>query len=184
MSKRIVANLTVVLATSALGVIGLAGTASAHPALNLSFAASHDGASAHWSAGKNSPIDLTVGSNSPTTYALITLHHLPAKAVSSLDEPTFATDNYNAGSPRWYITLSNGDALWGYPPDHTLSLTDFTWEVICSSSCGSQYKSWSGVQSYEGNAAVTGAWVIADGDQSPGTTDVITGLTFNQVAYN
>lgn len=181
MSKRIAAKLAAVLATSALGVVGIASTASAHPALNLSFGASHDGASASWSAGKGTPIDLTLGSDSPSTYALITLHHLPAVTVSELSEPTYVTNNYNAGSPRWYVTLSNGDTLWGYPPNSDIHTgSDFAWAI----NNGIHYQSWTDVQSEEADATVTGAWVIADGDQTPGTTDIITGLTFNGHQYN
>jgi hypothetical protein len=43
---------------------------------------------------------------------------------------------------------------------------------------------WSGIQATEGSATVTGAFVIADGGQAPGVTDVITGLEFNGVHYN
>jgi hypothetical protein len=43
---------------------------------------------------------------------------------------------------------------------------------------------WSAVRAAEGSATVTGASVIADGDQAPGVTDVITGLQFAGVPYN
>lgn len=161
-------------------VLGLAASALADPAQNLSFASSTDGASAHWSQGKGSAIDLTLGTNSPTTYAVITLHHLAPTAISGLDEPTFSTTNYSAGSPRYYITLSNGDTLWGYPPNSGLNGSDFAWAI----NNGNTYMSWTAVQTAEGSATVTGAYVIADGDQSPGTVDVITGLTFGGNTYN
>lgn len=190
-SERTAVNLTVstksamkvgaALAAGA-GVLCLAGPAGATPGnANLSFAASNDGASAGWSAGKGSAIDLTLGSDSATTYALIDLHHVQGTAVSGLTEPEFSSTDYNAGSPRWYVTLSNGDTLWGYPPNSGLNGgTDFSWAI----DNGNTYVPWSTVQTTEGSATVTGAWVIADGDQAPGTTEVITGLEFNAFSYN
>ena len=154
--------------------------AGASPSPNVSFSASNDGASAHWSQGNGSPIDLTVGSNSATTYALITLHHVAGVTVGDLAEPTFSTDNYNAGSPRYYITLSDGHSLWGYPSNSGLNGTDFAWAI----DNGNTYLSWKAVQAAEGSASVTGAWVIADGDQAAGTTDVISGLQFNGTSFN
>ena len=183
MSKHLVTKFAAVVAASGLATLSFAGIASAKSGSagsDLSFAASHDGASAGWSAGKGSAIDLTLGSNPATTFAEVVLH-LPASAVQGLAEPEFATNNYNSGSPRWYITLNNGDTLWGYPPNSGLNGgTDFAWAI----NNGNTYVSWSTVQSDEGSAKVKGAWVIADGDQSPGTTDVITGLTFGNVTYN
>ena len=170
------------LAAAVFGCVGLSvGTTAAAAALNLSFAASSDGASAGWSAGKGSAIDLTVGNNSATTFAVITLMHVSGTPVSSLSEPTFITNNYGAGSPRWYITLSNNDTLWGYPPNANLSTTSvFAWAI----NNGSSYEPWSAVQTEESGATVTGAYVVADGDQPSGATDVITGLTFNGHYYN
>lgn len=166
--------------TAAAAALTLSTAAFAAPAQNLSFAASNDGASAHWSHGKGSPIDLTLGSDSATTYALIRLHHLAPTAIATLDQPGFVTNNYSAGSPRYYITLSNGDTLWGYPPNSGLNGDEFAWAI----DNGNTYQSWSAVQSAEASATVTGAYVIADGDQSPGTIDTITGLTFGANDYN
>jgi hypothetical protein len=111
---------------------------------------------------------------------VITLHQLTATPVNTTQEPTFTTDHYNAGSPRWYVTLSNGDTLWGYPPQAGPNGSDFNWAV----NNGNTYQSWSDIQAHEGSVTVTGAYVIADGDQMPGTTDVITGLTFNGASFN
>jgi hypothetical protein len=165
-----------------LSVAGLtlATTASAG-AVHVKFAASHDGASAGWSNGPGSPIDLTLGSESATTFATVTLKRLPATAVSALQEPQFSTNNYQSGSPRFFITLSNGQTLWGYPPNSGLNGgLDFAWAI----NNGNTYQSWSAIQAAESSATVTGASVIADGDQAPGVTDVITGLQFGGVYYN
>lgn len=165
---------------AALGVAGLTLAAAASAgALHVSFSASHDGASAGWSNGAGSPIDLTLGSKTATTFAVVTLRHLGHPAVSALPAPEFVTTNYTAGSPRYYITLSNGQTLWGYPPNSGLG-ADFAWAV----NNGNTYLPWSSIQATEGSAKVTGAFVIADGGQAPGVMDVITGLEFNGVHYN
>ena len=181
MSKHAILKGAAVLAVSALGMIPLANGAWASPPQNLSFDASSDGASAGWSHGVGSAIDLTLGS-SAGSYAMVTLHHLAATPVAEMTEPTFTTDNYNAGSPRYYITLSGGDTLWGYPPNSGLNGgTDFAWAI----DNGNIYPSWTAVQqSSVSSETVTGAYVIADADQSSGTTDVITALTFDGKTYN
>ena len=155
-----------------------APAASVSPkATNLSFSASNDGASAGWSSN-GSAIDLKLGTTQ-ASYAEITLH-VPATQVNGASEPTFTTDNYTAGSPRWVLTLNNHDTLWGYPPNaHLSNGSDFAWAI----NNGNTYQSWSAIQAVEGSAKVTGAFVIADADQSAGTTDVITGLTFNGTSF-
>lgn len=168
---------TLALAVPAAALL-LAAAAAATTA-KVTFSASNDGASAGWTAGKGSPIDLTIGT-SPGSFAELRLGHLKGTPrVANLPEPTFTTDNYAAGSPRFYITLGNGDSLWGYPPNSGLS-SDFAWAV----NNGNTYESWSAVQASEGGRKVTRVYVIADADQPAGTTDQITGLTFNNTKYN
>jgi hypothetical protein len=166
------------VAVSAIAALMLAITASASPGPSLSFGSSNDGASAGWSSGKGSAINLTLGT-SAGSYAEITFHHLSATAIADLAEPEFMTEHYSAGSPRYYITLSDGNTLWGYPPNSGLS-SDFAWAI----NNGNTYLSWDGVKTAEGTATVTGAFVIADADQSAGTTDAITGLTFGDTPFN
>ena len=170
------------VALAALGMTAplAAAAASASPAPNVSFSASNDGASAGWTAGKGSPIDLTLGTDSASTYAAIELHHVAGPAISGLTEPTFSTDNYASGSPRWYITLSNNGWLVGYPSNSDLNGSDFAWTI----DNGNSYVSWTAVQAAEGDATVTGAYVIADGDQAPGATDAITDLSFGGATFN
>lgn len=184
MLKSITIKRALALTVPVAAVLTFAAAASAAPspqaAQNLSFSASQDGASAGWSSGKGSPIDLTMGTTAGS-FAAISLHHLAPAAVSSLAEPSFTTDNYSAGSPRYYITLSNGDSLWGYPPNAGLNGQDFAWTV----NNGNVYQSWAAIQSSpDGGATVTGAYVIADADQAPGTVDVINDLTFGTNTYN
>jgi hypothetical protein len=182
MPKTLTIKVALAFAAPAVAVLAVASSAAAaapNAAQNLSFSASSDGASAHWSAGKGSPIDLTLGTTLGS-YAVITLHHLAATPVGGLSEPTFSTDHYNSGSPRYYITLSNGDTLWGYPPNAGLNGSDFAWAI----NNGNAYQTWNEIQAAEGSATVTGAYVIADADQAPGTVDVITGLSFGADTYN
>jgi hypothetical protein len=171
---------TLAAAVAAIAALTFAITAAASPMPSLSFGSSNDGASAGWSNGKGSAIDLTLGT-SAGSYAEITLHHLPALAVGDLAAPSFMTDNYNAGSPRYYLTLSDGHTLWGYPSNAGLNGGTFAWAV----DNGNTYSSWDEVQGgSEASATVTGAYVIADADQAAGTTDAITGLTFGDASFN
>jgi hypothetical protein len=123
---------------------------------------------------------LTTGSDVPNTFAQITLHNFEGVPLSDLvDSPSFTTDNYAAGSPRFVIDLSNGDSLWGYPPNSGLNGTDFAWAI----NNGNSYLPWSDVQTAEAGSTIEDAVVVADGDQ-PTTTDVITGLTFDGYTFN
>lgn len=167
-------------AVSTVAALMIAASASATPPAKLSFASSSDGASAGWSRGHNSPIELTLGS-STGSFAEITFERVAGTAVSSLSEPSFTTDNYSAGSPRFYITLSDGNSLWGYPSNAGLNGSNMAWAI----DNGNTYMSWAQVQaSPEGSATVTGAYVIADADQASGTVDSITGLTFGGTTFN
>jgi hypothetical protein len=167
------------LAVPVLAALLLAAGALADPAPTVTFSSSNDGASAGWTHGKGSAIDLTLGS-SPGSFATVRLHHVHGTAVDGLSEPTFSTTNYAAGSPRYFIELSNGDSLWGYPPNSGLNGGDFAWAI----DNGNTYMSWSAVQAAEAGTTVTDAYVVADADQAPGTVDEITGLTFGDLAFN
>jgi hypothetical protein len=147
----------------------------------LTFEASSDGASG-WSDGAGSPIDLTTGADIPNTFAQVTLHNFEGIALIDLvgaGGPTFTTDNYAAGSPRYVIDLDNGDSLWGYPPNSTLNGSDFAWAI----NNGNTYEPWSDALSAEPGAKVADVVVVADGDQQS-TTDVITDLTFDGYNFN
>lgn len=135
----------------AAGVI-TAGAAAADnappPAMNLSFLS---GASsyAHWNPVQQSVanhVGLTTGGpvggpiascgtpGDRTTlgdyaygcgYTKIVLHHFLAALPTQ--EPTFTTDFYQSGTPRWYILTSSGDYMFGYP-DGTAP-NGFSWEA-------------------------------------------------------
>ena len=179
MFKHVNPKWVLALVAPTIAALTLAVGASASPSPNLSFGASNDGASAGWSHGKGSAIDLTLGS-SGGSFAEITMHHVDGIAVGDLAAPSFTTDNYNAGSPRYFITLSDGNTLWGYPAASGLNGSDMAWAI----NNGNTYLSWDGVQASEGDAIVTGAFVIADADQAAGTVDEISGLTFGSIDFN
>lgn len=180
MFERTILKMAMVSAVAAAAAVTVSSNvAFAAPSASLSFSSSRDGASAGWTSGKGSPIELTIGS-SPGSYAIIDVHHPGNVTVNSLSEPTFSTDNYNAGSPRYYITLNDGNSLWGYPSNSGLNGSDFAW----STDNGNTYEPWSSVQSSEGSAKVTGVSVVADADQTAGTVDTITNLTFDGTLFN
>lgn len=161
-----------------VAVFAFGGAASADSSHSVKFSASGTGASAGWVSGAGSQIKLTVGAPGSTTNALAQLTSGSGKALPST-EPKFSTNNYNAGSPRFYITLSNGDTLWGYPANSALNGTDMAWAI----NNGTTYESWSQITVQEAGTSVNRVYVIADGDQSPGTTDTITCLQFNSYNY-
>ena len=160
-----------IAAIAALGMLAMPATALASPSMNVSFSASQDGASAHWSNGKGSPIDLTVGS-SAGSYAVVTLHHFDPDPNAA--DPSFATSNYAAGSPRFVISFNNDQYLFGYPNN--------TWEIAGQSGYYSSYAdALAGMRrpSDRGPLEITSVYVVADADQAPGTVDVITALQFD-----
>lgn len=168
----------VIASAVSVAVLTLGGGASADSFHSIKFSASGTGASAGWAGSAGSQIQLTLGSPSTTTDALAQLTSASGKALPST-EPEFRTDNYNAGSPRFFITLSNGDSLWGYPPNAGLNGTDMAWAV----NNGNTYLPWSQITVDEAGTTVNRVFVIADGDQSAGTTDTITCLQFNGLSY-
>jgi hypothetical protein len=146
----------------------------------LTFEATDDGASAGWSGNvPGSSIDLTVGSDAPNTFAQFTLHNFEGIAIGDLPaEPTFTTDTFSGGSPRYEIDLDNGDYLFGYPSNAPFGRS---WDVNCGHvGCVPMAQvPWGDVQTAEGTAKVTDVLVEADGGQSDGTTDVITDFNFD-----
>ncbi len=170
--------LGVIASVVSVTVFAFGGAASADSYHSVHFSASGTGASAGWDNGAGSQIQLTLGTPSATTNALAELTSGSGKALPST-EPVFTTNEYNAGSPRFYITLSNGDSLWGYPANSGLNGSDMAWAI----NNGNSYVPWSTITTDEAGTTVKRVYVIADGDQSPGTTDTITCLQFNNYDY-
>jgi hypothetical protein len=151
----------------------------------LTFEWTDDGASAGWTGGvPGSSIDLKVGSVSSTTFAQFTLHNFEGITVGDLpEEPTFTTDIWSGGSPRYEIDLDNGDYLFGYPSNAPFGRS---WDVNCGSiTCVPMAQvPWSDVLTAEGSAAITDVLIEADGGQSDGTTDVISAFNFDLYDLN
>jgi hypothetical protein len=153
-----------------------------------------DGSSAGWECKPGGPIDLQVGTSQATdpysTYAQVAITNAGGIGIDGLSAPSFTTDNYYSGSPRFVIDLSNGHQLIGYPGLSGLNGTDMAWSDSAINS-GNTYLPWSFVQSFEAGAGTTlvDAYVVADGSQLLGASptsapDNISDLTFNGQDYN
>lgn len=172
---------------AAVGAASLAtaltvGSQVSASSIKVSFA-SDSTSSAGWFGPHHAGIHLTIGDGpSSSVYAAANLRDLPSTSLDGAQDPTFTTDNYNAGSPRWNIFLSSGAYLFGYPPNSGLNGGDFAWSVnACGSVSPNTYMSFaeavSTVDAYC-SGSITGVQIIADGDQSAATTDTITGVQY------
>lgn len=170
--KLIVAGL---LTATICGVLALfSGAANAATSYTVTLSASKgDNASA--TCKTSNEILLTTGADVSKTFAQAVVDGVKGRPLSAV-EPSFVTDHYAAGSPRWVIELNNGKSLWGYPPNAGLNGTDFAWAV----DNGNTYTSYAAAYAAAGAATSTikDAFVVADGDQVS-TTDKITGMSFN-----
>jgi hypothetical protein len=181
-SKRkmlVVAGVALGLASGTLLLTRVAGAATD---LSVTLSASGTGASAVFNDAGD-PV-LTVGSPSDTTYARITLDGVSSTAPSSA--PTFATNNYNAGSPVWVLQFSSGDVMYGYPSNAGLGATN--WEVIpgsgaCDAAHSPEFDTYANVLAFIQNEGcggdLTAAYINADGNQVSGTSDTITNVDYD-----
>jgi hypothetical protein len=166
-----------VAAIGAAGAIVAGGTipalaATATTPLYGTLKTSADGAWAFWG---NIGLELKPGSQTSSTYAEMDVYNPPAAVPTS--EPTFTTDNYNAGSPRWVIELNNGKSLVGYPAKSGLNGSDMAWGV----GNGAHYTDYQTAYTNAGASSTTvkDAFIVADGDQTAATTDTLTFITYN-----
>lgn len=170
-----------VMATAGAGALGVPA-AGAATALPVSLSASSDGASASYNQAGN--IILTAGSDSSTTYAEVNVNLKSlGHDLAPANPPSFSTDNYNAGSPRWVIELANGNFIDGYPSQLGGTANDtFTgnqWAVGNSGTYESYQAALAGANDPLGNVQVTNAYIVEDGDQAPGTTDTLTSVQYD-----
>ncbi|HEY1705660.1 MAG TPA: putative Ig domain-containing protein [Trebonia sp.] len=178
-------------AIAALGAAILApGTAKAAPAesnpLEVTLSQSSDGAQAAFNA--QGDITLKTGTNSSSTYAQAEVTDI-SDAAAPTTPPSFTTDNYTAGSPRWVLELANGNRVYGYPSQLGSGATDdFTgpqWEAAGTgvTDTHGEYETYQQALSDAGDAnesvIVTHADLVADGDQAAGTVDTLTGVTYS-----
>jgi hypothetical protein len=128
----------------------------------LTFETTDDGAAAGWSGTPGlSPITLTTGSD-PGTYAQFTIHDSNSLLVDDLAEPTFTTDTFSGGAPRYEIDFSDGDYAFGYPSQQGWGTA--SWDLNCGQiSCVPMSNvTWSAIQGAETGQTVTDALIEAD----------------------
>jgi hypothetical protein len=128
----------------------------------LTFETTDDGAFAGWSGTPGSPpITLTTGSD-PGTYAQFTIHDSNSLLVDDLAEPTFTTDTFSGGAPRYEIDFSDGDYAFGYPSQQGWGTA--SWDLNCGQiSCVPMSNvMWSAIQGAETGRTVTDALIEAD----------------------
>lgn len=82
---------------------------------------------------------------------------LPAAA------PTFSTDNYNSGSPRFVISFGNTDTAFGYPSNAMQGSNNWDYNIGGVQKSGQTYTQ---VMTAAGAEAVTEVDVLMDGDQT------------------
>jgi hypothetical protein len=148
----------------------------------LTFEATDDGASAGWSDTPGaSPIKLIVGNNSGT-YAQFTLHNFEGIAIGDLSaEPTFTTDTFLGGAPRYEIDLDNGDYLFGYPSNAPYGRS---WDLNCGHvPCTPMAQvPWNDVKAAESTATMTD--VLVEADFPPGVNATYNISDFSFDGYN
>jgi ricin-type beta-trefoil lectin protein len=153
------------------GTIPALATTATTP-LTVTLKASADGAFASWI---NGVLVLKPGSQTSSTYAEMDVNNPPSAVPTS--EPTFTTDYYTAGSPRWVIELNNGKSLVGYPAKSGLNGSDMAWGV----GNGAPYTDYQTAYTNAGASSTTvkDAFIVADGDQAEDVNDTLTGITYN-----
>jgi Putative Ig domain/Domain of unknown function DUF11 len=166
------------------GILGLPASAGAASSLSVTLSASGVGASAVWDAAGD-PV-LTVGTPSTSTYAEMTISNPPSAAPGTA--PAFTTSSYASGSPHWLIQFADGDSLAGYPSPANLGSSNWMVVPAASGTCATvthtpQDDTYVNVLAFIQNAGcggnVTGASIVADGSQAPGTSDTIMGILYD-----
>jgi hypothetical protein len=168
------------LGGGALGLASGSGAGAAVTPLQVTLSADGNGTAAFNSAGD--PV-LTLGSSG--TYAQMKVSQ-PAGSLVPSTEPSFVTDYYAAGSPRWVIQLANGDELESNQNNRASGwLYDTGSGWVCGNTTGGPG---SGTCTYanavtavdaDGAVAVTSAFIVEDADQAAGTADTLTGVQYN-----
>ena len=166
-----------------IGTIAVASNAnSATSYLLVSLAADGTGSSAVWDSAGNP--ELTLGSSIGSADVVI---ESAEDSAAPADAPTFTTDNYSAGSPSWYLQFVGGDDLVGYPSQADLGTSNWTVMTSPVAACTVANRpvdvTYAAAVTFLQNSAcggnvVTHAEIIAEG-QSPGTSDDLSGISYN-----
>jgi hypothetical protein len=186
---------TTMAGSAVAGGFALSGAAAnAATATPLPVTLSHYVPSSGPSDGSNAAFDakgdvqLTVGSTTASTYGQMAVNLAAAGYAEPASPPSFTTDNYAAGSPRWVVALSDGYYLFGYPAQlGTGATADFTgnqWQVNgpSTTACGASYTTYAKALACSdpaGVATVKQAYIVADGDQAAKTVDMLTSVQYN-----
>lgn len=174
--KKSLAASAALLAAGA--TLGLAGTAhAATTPLQVTLSADGGGTAAFNANGD--PV-LTLG---PTgSYAQMAVKLKSTGRAEPTSPPSFTTDKYQAGSPRWVVELVDGYYLFGYPSQlGGGAKSDFTgtqWQVSgpSTTSCDGKYVSYATALSCAdpGTAShVSHAFIVEDTGQLASTADTL-----------
>ena len=178
-SKLITAAVAAVipLGGGALALASGTGADAATTPLHVTLSADGNGTAVF--NGSGDPV-LTRGSTG--TYAEMVVS-LPSSPVAPATPPSFTTDNYAAGSPRWVIELANKQFIVGYPAQlggtANDSFTGNQWAVGNSGTYESYADALAGANDPQGDVPVTSAFVVEDADQPAGTADTLTGVHYD-----
>jgi hypothetical protein len=183
--RRLTLALVIAIAAVLSGLAATSAFATAYG--NIGFFSGGGGSAAWVTVHGNAHSAVELSAPNSGAYAGIELKHVSATAPA--DAPSFTTDAYAAGSPRWVIDFAGGAHLFGYP-----SQFDSQWEVAgCNSVAANNYTDYAtaladlqdGTQA-DGSStcggSVTAVDVVADGSGGPETDD-ITSLVYDGTAY-
>jgi hypothetical protein len=183
------AALAVALATGGAAHASPVPTGYAAEIGNIPVAVSAFGTGASAAVNPAGTLTLTPGSPVGTTYAKADLS-LPVGSVLPQEAPTFTTSSFLNGSPRWVITLSNGNMLMDNQASSTVSgaadpfaadwLTLVTKANNGSGAWSNTLDTYSQAEGVVGGAGseVSDAYIVADGDQAAGTADVLSDVQY------
>jgi hypothetical protein len=128
-------------------------------------------------------LSLTPGSPASSTFAKADLV-LPAGSVIPAAAPTFTPSAFGTGSPREVLVLANGDELMNNQASATVSdaadASAADWEVNLGKGWVNALDTYAAAVAAVGGAGqvVTDAYIVADGDQAAGVTDVISAVQY------
>lgn len=127
---------------------------------------------------KNGDVTLAVGDADGANSAAVEVQN-PA-APGNVTPPSFTTNSYGGGAPRWVIELSNGNYLFGYPSPVGGTANDaFTgdqWQGVSGSgvydtqSFETYQKALQDEGDINGNVPVTNAFIVDDNAATGSTT--------------
>lgn len=174
------------------GVVAIGGAAAnaGTTPLKVSLSADGNGSAAFDSNGN--PV-LTLGSTGTYSQVQVDLSSV-GDDTAPATPPSFKTDNYTAGSPRWVVELANGDYIDGYPLQlGGTAVDDFTGAQWQASGTGVS-DSHGAYETYQqaltdahdplGNVKVDSAYVVEDADQAASTADTISDLQYDGQALS